>query len=279
MPNYAVVTTFNANGYNQYAQKFLKTFIENWPVEVKIYAYTEDCQVREDSPNLVIRNLHESSQDIINFKNKWKDVPKANGDISKDPIRSRRKDSNKKFKWDAVRFSHKVYSIFHCAQNTEADILIWMDADMVCHSPITMTQIESLIPIGKELCYLGRDGKYPECGLYSLNLSSINIKLFLNEFQRMYDEAENGIFRLDEWHDSYVFEQVRKKFPDLQILSWGEDLGDLRPSVFNSKGEGHPLINSNWGAYLDHLKGDRKDLGKSRQIDLKVNRQESYWST
>jgi hypothetical protein len=44
-------------------------------------------------------------------------------------------------------------------------------------------------------------------------------------------------------------------------------------------GEGHPLINSQWGAWLDHLKGDRKNLGKSKRTDLLVKRQEPYWLT
>jgi hypothetical protein len=43
------------------------------------------------------------------------------------------------------------------------------------------------------------------------------------------------------------------------------------------KGEGHPLINSEWGAYLDHLKGDRKTTGRSKLSDLKVKRTEAYW--
>jgi len=38
------------------------------------------------------------------------------------------------------------------------------------------------------------------------------------------------------------------------------------------------LINSDWGAYLDHLKGDdRKKLGRSKREDLKVLRSEPYW--
>jgi len=278
MPNYSVVTTFHAKGYDQYAQKFLQTFIKNWPKEIMLNVYSEDCKINESSSNLQVFDLHLTSSELVAFKNRWKDVAKANGDISKDPIRSRRKDSNKKFKWDAIRFSHKVYSIFHCARNTNSDILIWMDADIICHSPITLNDIERLIPGSKDICYLGRDGKYPECGLYSLNLRSKTVLDFLSEFQRAYDDAENGIFRLDEWHDSYVFEQVRKKF-NLNLLSWGENLPDLRPTQYNSKGEGHPLINSEWGAFLDHLKGDRKELGKSRPIDLKIQRTESYWST
>jgi hypothetical protein len=176
-----------------------------------------------------------------------------------------------------VRFAHKVYAIFDCAKETDADILIWMDADTICHSPITMTDLYKMIPADSELCYLGRRGKYSECGLYAMNLRSPNIQLFLKEFQRVYDQAEQGIFQLEEWHDSFVFDAVRVKFPQMRQLDWAAHLHDIRPSAGNSTGEGHPLINSEWGAWLDHLKGGRKKLGRSKPEDLKVIRTEAYW--
>jgi len=279
MSKFVVVTTFNAKGYEQYAQKFIKTFLASWPVEVRLLVYAENCTVHETAPNLTVFDLMKVSKEIVNFKNKWMNVPKANGDVSKDPVRSKRPDAGKGFKWDAVRFSHKVYSIFHAARENTEDTLIWMDADMVCHSPISIFDLQRLIPGEKDLCYLGRDGKYPECGLYSMNLKSITVKNFLTEFQRVYDEAEQGIFLLDEWHDSFVFEDVLNRFQNINKLNWSASLGDLRPSKKNSKGEGHPLINSEWGAYLDHLKGSRKNTGKSLITDLVVTRNESYWST
>jgi hypothetical protein len=49
----------------------------------------------------------------------------------------------------------------------------------------------------------------------------------LKEFQRMYDDAENGIFRLAEWHDSFVFDAVRAKFPQMKQLDWAGHLHDL----------------------------------------------------
>lgn len=267
MPKYAVVTTFHSKGYEQYAQKFIKTFLKMWPQSVTLYAYTEDCEISESGVNLIIRDLHSSSQPLMNFKNKWKSVPKANGDVSQDPVRSQRRDAGKGFKWDAIRFSHKVYSIFHCAANCDADILIWMDADMICHSPMNESILDSLILEDKDLCFLGREGKFSECGLYSMNLRNKQIKRFLKLFQNFYDDAENGIFTLDEWHDSFVFDAVRNKVP-MNELDWSKNL---------IKGEGHPLINSAWGAYLDHLKGKRKEYGKSLITDLIVERKEGYW--
>lgn len=267
MPKYAVVTTFHAKGYEQYAQKFLKTFILNWPSSVDLYVYTENCQISESALNLIVRDLHSSSQPLVNFKNKWKNVPKANGDVSKDPIRSKRRDAGKGFKWDAIRFAHKVYAIFHCAKNCDAEILIWMDADMICHSKITESMLDTLISEDKDICFLGRQDKFSECGLYSLNLGKKQTKRFLSRFQEYYDDAENGIFTLEEWHDSFVFDAVRKEI-GLNELDWTKSI---------IKGEGHPLINSAWGAYLDHLKGKRKEYGKSLQTDLVISRKEGYW--
>ncbi len=275
--NFTVVTTFHQSGYEKYGKRMIETFLKNWPKEVILLVYAENCQVTESAPNLIVRDLHESSPELVAFKEKWKDVPKANGDVTADPIRSRRKDAGKGFKWHAIRFAHKVYSIFDAARKSNSDILIWMDADTICHSPITMQDLERMIPKNKELCYLGRKGKYSECGLYSMNLKCSLVQDFLKEFQRVYDEAENGIFLMEEWHDSYVFDEVRKRFPKMHQLDWAAKLHDLRPRPGMSSGEGHPLINSDWGAWLDHLKGDRKNDGRSKREDLKVQRTEAYW--
>ena len=112
-----------------------------------------------------------------------------------------------------------------------------------------------------------------------MRLSSENTINFLKEFQRVYDNAEGngGIFSMAEWHDSYVFDVVRTRFPNLKQTDWAASLSDLRPRPGMSTGEGHPLINCEWGAYLDHLKGGRKQLGKSKRDDLKVQRTETYW--
>lgn len=262
---YTVITTFNADGYAKYGQRMIQTFLQTWPVNLVVYA--EGCNVNETAANLEVRDISVVTE-LTAFKQQWQGVPRANGDVSADPIRSQRKDAGKGFKWDAVRFAHKVYSIFHCAKHIDTDWLIWMDADTVCHSPISVDDLARLCPETTDLCFLGRRGKYTECGLYAMNLHSQRTRDFLTQFQQYYDKAEQGIFTLAEWHDSFVFDAVRKHLP-LQELDWSSHL---------ITGEGHPLINSAWGAYLDHLKGDRKALGKSKSKDLKIIRSEAYWS-
>jgi hypothetical protein len=269
MTKIAVVTTFNSDGLNRYGQKMINTFIENWPKEVKLHIYPEKCNPAiRDHSHVTLTDL-DSVQELTAFKQRWQSVPKATGDVSNDPVRSKRKDAGKGFKWDAVRFAHKVYAIFDCARNTDADVLVWMDADTICHSPITFDQLKKFCPENIDLGYLGREGKYTECGLYSMNLRSQSVQNFLREFQRMYDDADNGIFTLAEWHDSFVFDAVRIKFRNqLREYNWSAGI---------VSGEGHPLINSQWGAYLDHLKGDRKTAGRSKLSDLKIKRTEKYW--
>lgn len=275
---YQVITTFHQAGYNLYANKMIDTWLATWPSSVGLKVYAERCEVTQRAPNLEILDLESACPDLVTFKNTWSSVPRATGDISGDPIRSQRKDHAKSFKWDAVRFAHKVYAVFHAVKTAKSEWVLWMDADMVCHSALSEEFLDTMCPSHQDLCFLGRPGKFSECGLYAMHIGTKGTTRFIKEFQRMYNEAENGIFTLGEWHDSFVFDAVRARIDGLQQLNWSERLGDLRRSPANSLGEGHPLINSAWGAYLDHLKGDnRKQAGHSLRQDIKVQRQESYW--
>lgn len=276
---YTVVTTFNLAGYNQYASRMIDTWLATWPASIRLRVYAENCVVSQQAPNLEVLDLEQSSADLVAFKQAWRSVPRANGIITDDPVLGRRKDSHKIFKWDAIRFAHKVYAIFHAAKTVDCDWLIWMDADMVCHSPVTQSFLDSMCPPDQDLCYLGRQGKFSECGLYAMQMGTKGTTRFIKEFQRMYNDAEHGIFTLAEWHDSFVFDQVRASIAGLRQLNWSQALGDLRRSPRNTPGEGHPLINSAWGAYLDHLKGEnRKQAGHSLRQDVKVTRNENYWT-
>lgn len=265
---FSVVTTFNQSGYEKYGRRLLETFKANWPQEVSLMVYPEDCEITETAPNIVVRDLHSHSAELVQFKQRWKNDARARGEVPTGPPDRKGKRPGIGFKWDAIRFSHKVYSICHAAQNTDCDVLLWMDADMVCHTPISIQALEKFCPVDIDIGYLGRERKYSECGLYSMNLSSEQVKKFLEKFQWMYDNAEQGIFKLSEWHDSFVFDVVKDSMP-LNLKNWSAGL---------IKGEGHPLINSEWGAYLDHLKGKRKDIGSSTRKDLLTTRPESYWS-
>jgi hypothetical protein len=270
MRKFAVVTTFNHVGLDRYAQRFIITFDQNMPKEIDLHLYCERANpvIPKSKRNIFNHNAEQELHNtLVKFKSTYKDDPRATG-LGPDNCRL---DAKKAFKWDAIRFSHKVYAICDAAKRCGADVLIWMDADSVVHSPMPLAFLDRFVPDDVLLSYAGRKNKYTECGWYSINLRHPNWKDFINEFQRMYDDAENGIFLEKEWHDSYIFDVVRiKQEEELGIKNKNFSEGIIQC-------EGHPIINSELGSYIDHLKGDRKQPGISQRKDLKVIRTESYW--
>jgi len=156
--------------------------------------------------------------------------------------------------WDVIRFCHKPYVVIDAARRANADILIWMDADTVVHSKVSPTFLDGLLCGDVFTCYLGRKTMHSECGWYSLNLRHPHLDAFIAEFERMYEDAENGVFRLSEWHDSYIFDVVRL---------WHEDKYNVinRNLCGDDCDVNHPLLNSDLGQYFAHLKGAMKHHG------------------
>lgn len=267
----SVVTTFNQSGYDRYASRMIDTFLTNWPESIDLYVYAEDTQVLQKHPRLHVIDFHNTVPALVAFKEKWKNDPKARGEVAMGPPDKKGKQPGIGFRWDAIRFSHKIYAVCHHAST--ANTMFWMDADMVCHSPITEEFIRSQMPDNVGIAFLGRAKKFTECGLYGINLRYQASQSFIAQFQHAYDTGE--IFSMAEWNDCWVFDRIRERvqtqFPDWQQLNWTAN--------FPKQGEGHPLINTPWGAYLDHLKGRRKETGRSDAKDLIVTRRESYWSS
>lgn len=271
-PTFSVVTTFNQSGYESYGSRMIETFLRNWPSSIHLYVYAEDCEIAVQDPRLHVIDFHAAVPALVEFKQRWSNVPKARGLLATGPVDRKGKQPGIGFRWDAIRFSHKVYAVCDHARQCAADVMFWMDADMICHSPITQEFIASQIPELYGIAFLGREKKFTECGLYALNLRQPTTQSFVEQFQAAYDDG--SIFDMSEWNDCWVFdrirEQVQQQQPLWQQLNW--------TAGFSKQGEGHPLINTAWGAYLDHLKGRRKDVGRSEAKDLVVSRSESYWS-
>lgn len=269
-----VVTTFHKEGLETYGQRFMDTFSKNVDPKIDLRVYAENCNpvVNDPHDRIAVFSAETNLDKLQAFKQKWKDVPKANGICPPEIKAKRPRDWHKKFKWDAIRFANKVYAVFHACEDPEYDLVVWMDADTVCHSPISYEKFASFFPKDTWLSYLGRGHKWPECGFYGLHTKSLAAQEFLKEFERVYEDADNGIFKMEEWHDSYVFDQVLKG-----IRQTHSNIHDLSGHLV--KGEGHPLINTELGAYFDHLKGARKEEGMSRKKDLFTVRHEDYWKT
>jgi hypothetical protein len=277
MFNITVVTTFHQPGLEKYGQRFLDSFAARVDKRIKLWVYAEECNPNNPDPNqIVVLDAKQHLPKLQKFKTKWLGVPTANG-LCPWPER-RPRDHHKAFKWDAVRFANKTYAVFDaCERNS--DWVVWMDADTFVHSDWSYEQFIELLPSTSWVTYVGRGSKthsWPECGFYGLNLNDIVCREFLKEFESYYEQAETKMFIQEEWHDSYIFglilDQFKRTAPNVIDYT-----AEIALTGAKTGGGGHPLINSKLGQWIDHLKGDRKQIGKSKSSDLNVKRSENYW--
>ena len=115
---FSVVTTFHKAGYDKYGSRMIDTFLENWPQEVHLYVYAENCKVRQSAPNLTVYDFHSRVPALVAFKNRYRDDPRANGKLAMGPPGKNGKQKGIGFRWDAVRFSHKIYAICDAARTS-----------------------------------------------------------------------------------------------------------------------------------------------------------------
>ncbi len=221
-----VVTSWNNKLYKEYAYRFKETY--NWPFDLLVY--NEDVDMFDKIPDL---------KKFIE-KNKDREV--------------------ESFKKDGVRFSYKVYAYTHAIENASSDVdgLICIDADSVFYKSIDVDWIKK--HIHKDDCmmsYLGRGSNYSECGFLYFNMRHDQTRNYARYMKKMYDF--NEIYSLSEYHDSYVWDYVRKVFEE-QLKVKNNNIGDNKA--------GHVQARSILGTVYDHTKGKRKLTGKSPEANL-----------
>jgi hypothetical protein len=274
-----VVTTFHKPGLDLYGQRFIDSFSQRVDKQIKLVVYAEDCIPNNPDPTQVtILDQKQALPKLVLFKDRWNGVPKAHGWCKDSTQKFSDKTQKIGFKWDAVRFSNKVYAVFDACEKKMGDWIIWMDADSFIHSDWSYNDFKKLLPDDKYITYVGRgrgSQTWPECGFYGMNLNHPVCHSFLKDFEHMYQDADNGIFTLEEWHDSYVFGEILKKYKGANADH--DYSADMYLKEAKTGGGGHPLINTELGKYMDHMKGERKKDGRSKSSDLMVNRTEKYW--
>lgn len=235
---FLAVSTFNREGLDLYGRRMMASFARHWPETVELRVYSEGWDGGVD--------LMAASPWLADFK-------------ARHAARTFRD-----YRWDAVRFAHKAAAVCHAASDGGADVLIWLDGDIVTHSPIGIADLDRMAPRDEWIAWLDRSGIYPECGFYMLNLRHRRHKQMLAAFEAMY--ARDGLFELAEYHDSHVLQHV--------VRSAGIQARSLSGQGFETS---HPLVNGPLGAWFDHAKGRRKAAGRTDKRELRVRRQEAYW--
>jgi hypothetical protein len=148
----------------------------------------------------------------------------------------------------AWRFAFCSFAVTGWGLKSDADVMVWLDADTYTHRDLPMSELEAWLD-GKALAYLGRKGRkaYSETGFVMYNLKIPAVREMLGDWRECYLTAK--IFELEEWHDSYIFDVMRRRHFDK------EEVTDLTPW---GRGYDHVFLNGPTGAYMDHMKGRRK---------------------
>ncbi len=260
-----VVTSCSAAGWKKYGAQFVDTFVKYWPKEVTLWVVSEDPLLLATATN--VRFLPLQYSDSWAHFNEFVGGRKfAAGDATAprpDYLTARWRDnSGYNFRFDAVKFSKKVFAIELVAAQVKTGKLLWIDADVRTFAPVPIDLAEKTLPLNFAISCLARLGYHSECGYVGYDMNKRAAINFIREFAALYASGE--VFKLSEWHDSWVFDYLRNKM--------------LVPTYnIPHKSKGHPFINSVLGQYLDHMKGNRKERGRTPKSEQITHSKLDYW--
>ena len=263
MRTLSVFTSWHPTGYKKYGKKFIEGYANFWPQSVPLTIYAEDNEPdTHNAENITVLDQRTTLPDLKAWQHRHKDNPHAHG-WNKDK-------SKKSFLWDASRFANKVFALWHFAEHCGTDIFIWCDGDVRTHTPMPLEFLHSIAPNENQLAtYLGRK-TWPECGWMMFNRSHPKFAEFIEQWRWIYESDD--IFEHQESHDSFIFGEMVEDYKAV-----GVEFNDLG----SDSASGHIFINSALGQYMDHLKGFRKEVGKSLAGDLHGNfkhKDVEWWS-
>lgn len=219
-----VFSTFSPEAYHIYGEKFIQTFLEYWPEDIKLYLY------------------YNGTTKINNSRIIYSREPEEQIEFAKRGMHIKQDD----FYRGATRFSHKAFAIINHLEKNIDRYNIWLDADSITVKNIDINWLHTLKSGSSCISVLMRNTRAIESGFILTDNKHVDYKTFLNIYSEIYRKDE--IYRLPEWHDGYVLTYVIKKFKIPYF--------DLSPN--NEYREIHPFSAGVLGEYLDHLKGPRK---------------------
>ncbi len=246
---HVVIMTFPSSKWDVYGF-CMKGFIENWPKDVQGYALVEQP---EDIPipfpeNLTVLDFDKtvgSRVKAFEIRNKDRKIfdMGTTGNISV----------------QAAKFARKVFAQLYVLESIDADVVWYIDADLYTHKKITIEFLESL---SNGNHYLGcaprwwMTNGYTETGLIMWQKHMTQQHL---EWCRLYSECydKDKIFDFYAWHDCIAFDYATKKMLSKNQIKIADFGFGIRST--------HPLVSGPLGKWFDHMKGNRKFKGVSKE--------------
>lgn len=223
-----IVTTFSPVMYNEFVRKYLESWTKFLSEDVQVTLYVDDS-TKEYNSRYDIINLENTVPELTEFKQKNKDY------------------KPKDFRFDAVRFSHKSFVISHAGLTSSADMLVWLDSDIVMFEEVSRDWLSVFLPGDTFSSYLGREGNFTETGFLAFDLTNDIKTEFFNKWKWYYNS--NFIMEGKQGKtDCHVFDLLRKEF---------ESQNKIKTKNLNIPENGHAFENV-FGKKMSHHKGTRK---------------------
>jgi hypothetical protein len=265
------VTSFNKKLFNDYAYRFIESFKNYSGNDCNLLVmYEGDIKDMQGQgvKNIIFKAF--DSEFHKKFINLYGNLKEAHGykiiEVNTAYLGNQFKVIHD-FRFDAIRFSFKVFSLIQATEYIQdKSMFAWIDSDVICLKKFSKNDLMQFMPEDNQIMsYLGRKkfpipNPYSECGFLGFNSNHPFLHKFLYRMKEIYMSGE--IFSNIEWHDSWIWDQVRCEFE-----KEGNIFKNLAKDIPDTH---HPFINCNLGKFFDHLKGpDRKKNGKSFDHDYK----------
>ena len=243
---FEVVTTFNQEKHAYFSDKMLKSFDKFWSKSINLYAYVEKQKQNYNfGNNIIIKDFNDISDKFnlfeFNYKSKEANAP------------------FKSYKFEAIKFAHKIFTISAHLKECVSRYLIWLDSDVITINKIDENFLLQFVKTDTYFSYLGREyiNFHSEAGFMIFDRENDFHDTFWNEIENMY--VKGKLFNEKEWHDSYIFDVVRERLEKKNMKCLNiSDLGLTRG--INPM---EVMDNSKLGKCLRHLKGKRKNFAKN----------------
>ena len=260
---FSAVTTFNLHKH-PYGVEMINSFFANWPDNVRLTAYIEESSELDDravKPKIIIKDFNKHVPEYKSFVKKFQHKEKFTDD----------------FRFNVFRFAHKVYAIAKALNKVKSKYLIWLDADIKTYKKIPLEFLDTLVADNTYMSYLGRENtsikhlSYSECGFLIFNTEHHIHKNFWQNMMKMYDDG--NLFKEKEWHDSYIFDVVRK---NLEKTKNTKNFDITNHGLVDVKNDDHVFVSSVLGKFMDHKKGNRKENKWSFELITRIKKEKKY---
>lgn len=218
MNNIAVLTTFPNSCFEVYARRMLESYVANWPEEVGLLVKLDDDGLLPD----VQKILRPTDGAVAGWTKEQAEFLERN----------QGRDDPNDYRKQACRFSHKVFALKSASDfwqeekvrtgKTECRYLVWLDADVLTTRKVTIEDLKKCLPKeGDAVAYMGRkDWDHSECGWLAFDLENGGDKI-IQDMTALYNN--DVIFSQPQWHDSWIFDYIRKLWADSKATNLTPD--------------------------------------------------------